>query len=509
MTVVQLFGSGKASDEIVALYRAIVEQEVDNQPRFHPNEMGKLAAVISGRSFGPAIFELVHMAQMAAAISTNGKDYISIFWHVNPSRPNRFSHWVESNNSQNGLVVVDEKGLQNIDGTFKVTFSRMPFLAALMEFSATALGFDVISNHLDERDPGKAANSITRELNHWLNQHLPSAHEENKYHLIKKYLDRQKDIQILNDTVVFTLWQELSLEEDDFRTYKGVAGDALRFLRAWDAVDHGKKMYQANSLGTSREDGEVEVDIDANLWESVVNEEEPVSIILDTPPMNTIKLLTSTERKLWEQFAGEGKAGIALPKSILRRSWVGQWQGKISVAGGASISGQILENILTNGPQETPADLIAKLDRLQETINRARLTVFSHLWQLDRVEALHCLPEIFPDIDLRGLMKHVTEGENNNLLTILKSDPDQVPGLVKALNLAAKTAKKFQRKGLRPEDITDSTIQTALVKADSILIKLSKELELYRNRLSSHKIDNKEEYKIFSEQFRYIYRGTA
>ena len=94
MSVVQLFGQEKGSEEVVALYNAILEQEVDGELRFQRHEMNRLAGVIAGRSFGQAIFELVNMAQMAAAISSNGHDYISIFWHVNPARANGFTHWL-------------------------------------------------------------------------------------------------------------------------------------------------------------------------------------------------------------------------------------------------------------------------------------------------------------------------------------------------------------------------------------------------------------------------------
>jgi hypothetical protein len=385
----------------------------------------------------------------------------------------------------------------------------MPFLAALMEFTVTALGFDVVLGHVSNRDPGKSANAITRELNRWLNQHIPSAHEQNKYRLIREFLNRQKDTPTLDDSVVLALWKEISLVEEDFRTYRGVVGDALRFLNAWELAGQAIALDQAHPLGTNREVGEVEVGTETNLWDGVINAEEEPSSLLDTPLLNRIKLLTSTEKKRWEQFAGEGKAGLALPLSILRRAWVGPWQGKISVAGGASIDSEKLEIILTNGPKEGPIDLIEQLDQLQETIIRARLTVFSHLWQLDRSEALHCLPDLFPNIDLSSLVKHVNAEGTNHLIAILKSDPGQVPGLVEALNQASKTARGFQRQGLKAEDISDPIIQDALAEADTILIKLSKALKGYGNILANNNINNQEECSLFSEQFRYIYGGTS
>ena len=505
MSVVQLFGQEKGSEEVVALYNAILEQEVDGELRFQRHEMNRLAGVIAGRSFGQAIFELVNMAQMAAAISSNGHDYISIFWHVNPARANGFTHWLNSNDSQNSLVEIDKTGLKKNDGTFKVTFSRMPFLTALMEFMATALGFDVILNHLGNRDPGKAANAITREFNYWLNQYMPSAHEQNKYRIIKEYLDRQIDTPTLDDSVVLSLWKEISLVEEDSRTYKGVVGDALRFLRAWEAACNANEMGMAHPLGTDREAGEVDVDAGANLWEEVVNAEEDALSLLEVPPLNVIKLLTSTEKKRWGKFAGEGKAGRALPLSILRRAWVGPWQGKISIAGGASIKIEVLESILTTGPKESFADLVGQLDKLQETIIRARLTVFYHLWQLDRPETLHCLPDLFPEIDLSGMAQHLKNGEIKNILSILKSNPAQVPNLIESLNKASKTAKGFQRQGLGLEDVSDSKIQDALVEADTILTKLSKPLKMYRNSIITKKIDVQAEYDFFSKHFQNIY----
>ena len=112
----------------------------DGGPRYADRVIRQLARVVVCRTYARPILELSHL--LVAASARDGR-YEDLFWGVDRASAGAFRRAFEAVAADTGRVRLSNDTVRHSDAgdAFEVSFSRMPFLAALLEFLITTLGY--------------------------------------------------------------------------------------------------------------------------------------------------------------------------------------------------------------------------------------------------------------------------------------------------------------------------------------------------------------------------------
>ena len=149
----QVLLEASKSPELDAALQTVGDAEIGRVAKFPLRACRDLARVVVCRSYGPAVLELCHLIVAAEACGREPHRYEDFFWDSGPATAAGFRAYLNRGSTPGrprrdalpgrDALTVTGAGVEITypDGGFAITYARMPFLSALMEFLITAIGY--------------------------------------------------------------------------------------------------------------------------------------------------------------------------------------------------------------------------------------------------------------------------------------------------------------------------------------------------------------------------------
>jgi hypothetical protein len=543
-----LLEAGKSA-ELTAAFQTVAETESDGRPKFTPKVCRELARVITCRAYGPALLELSHLVVAAEACVGNGR-YEDFFWNSGPARSSVFQGYAARRLGAASAVsrpaTAGPAGLDlgYGDGVFSISYARMPFLSALMEFLVTTLGYadlDDIWRDMLARGPSKqivsgTANRLSKALYDYLKEHLPTAQNHRRFARLVAFLAEREngdfEAQSIDDEAVFDFWLGASARQSqdavDFRTFAHAFRSFVRLRQLLEEARAGQALQQASSIGPDWESGEVEPDSVTRLVEACDETGNPLER-LRSPPANGIKFLTKTEAASLELLIDCGEVAFALPLSLMRCEIFGAAQSRISQALRRKLLAEEVIALIDRSVPETYEQRRERYSRLSRHAEKMRLASLHALTRARRPEAVIILRTLRPSVDLEPMLGALARPEPRGDSVVPFSpaamaerlvadleDPDIADGtLAEVMKEARQAYRSCARQGFEPLDDMDHGDADRFLSGAEALSDLQKQVAGFCDRLDRIFLPRggwTEQFaadrEVFGEQFHLIYGGT-
>lgn len=482
-----LLEAGKSA-ELIAAFRTVAEAEFDGEPRFTSVVSRDLAKIITCRAYAPAVLELCHLVNIAEACGQGRGRFETLFWAHPLARAGAFHGFIRKSAEKKGWrrpgFVAGTAGVDIAypDGAFSVSYPRMPFLAALLEFLVTTLEYptlDDLFRRMVAAGPTAAAvsehaNELSRRVYGYLKDHLPSAQNQRKFHALTGYLverwEGDFDASCIDDASVLDFWRVESLgsggggqagDGTDFKTFLTVFKTFVRLRQALEQASDLHELENPRTIGSDREAGEVDPDALLGLVETVEEQANPLHI-LGEPPADAIKFLNKREAGELELLMDCGRTGLDLPLSLMRGEVFGKGQARITQALRRRARGTELKTLLDSPADEDYESRRTGLVKLSGHMRRMLLASLHLLLRAGSAEVVSLMLILRPDLDLMPLRKALSarssapHGTLADQVSRALEDPAKVGADIAALISEAKAAMRgLSRQGFTVETAAD------------------------------------------------------
>lgn len=336
------------SEELTLALAAVAEATTAQGGLRHaPRTIDLLRRTVVCRNFALPVYELCHLVNALDACSGSRDGHVGLLL-VGAASVASFKGRVEQALARRGGFrragverTAQGLALRYRDGTFQVSWTRMPFLAALVEFLASALSYADVDVALREMlaDPAqitavqRAANRITAMLNRYLRQHLESELNGARFRQIAGFLaarDGDRGL-MLDDAAVLDFWVnqcEAGDSELGFRAFRATfeAFVALHRVLLFERT-------QRAAAGAAPLDAETGLDPDpeavADRLTGLTGEWVSPLHNFDEPPVDRIKFFTGREREDLNLLMECGPQARQFPLSLLRSDVFGAVQARL------------------------------------------------------------------------------------------------------------------------------------------------------------------------------------
>lgn len=383
--------------------------------------------------------------------------------------------------------------------------------SALLDLILEIIGYDQLEafyNRLakakNRQDVTAISNEISREIYHFLRNHMATASSEKKARSLRDFLverygaDHPISVNDIDNELIVDFWIQFSLDADSkFRLYTNCVQNWVRFRHAIRAATRNQ-FQQETSLDALSEQGQAALDqIDQQTAKTMfddASDDVPIGSQLgkiSSAELQTIKLVTATEQDHIAQLLDFGDDGPALIVTILRLVTFGPVQARLIEA----LRQKKNQLNTMDGIVDTSAYDVAigQIKQLHDTLEGlAKAATFSLYLARSPAFVYAALP--LADVTEQKAMRDVGVDVRSRLTgpvdeqelvaqisaTLLDTAPDVMPLLLHRLQQAK---KKFRRKGLGKLPTEDVETWTAeLANGIEILSRLAPPL----NRLVSN-----------------------
>ncbi|GAB0057908.1 hypothetical protein SIID45300_02242 [Candidatus Magnetaquicoccaceae bacterium FCR-1] len=451
------------SPDLRAILHTIQQQMHQNEPRFTADVWKELGRVIVFRNHASSLLELTHMVRVAQACEKLPERFAGLFWAVPVARPWSFHRYLQKHLPQPMHTPVRMRlttqgvEIDYADGQFTVYFSRMPFLAALMEFLMTSGGYTAwgerfrtwLAGPSSRKNADACASELRSLVNDFLNAHLPTEQQQRKFRRLIGFMKQRHggdfSLEDFNDEGVLEFWlqKHLSVSEDneDMKTFRNVAYSFMDLYRALVQATDQHQLEVSDSL-TRIPDREGEFMVEHEKEETCqslseeptyeLDEQEPRKevamsriyamacedaweeaphLALRNPPMASIEFLRDTEGEdvaFWIRFH---RYAAILPRTCWRLEVFAPTQKRIGMALGKTKPEEIqtlIEKSILEDYEKRHKNLLRRQDSLLRT-----LQAILHILLTNRhKEGIGLLLAMHPKLDLQSL-KRAMEGIDN------------------------------------------------------------------------------------------------
>lgn len=419
-SVEQLAIDGGRSAALAQALRTVAEADLGAGPRYPQLVIRELTRTVSARAYGRPLIELMHLVRIAEAAGGR-HGWPAILFAVPVARPAGFRGVIQQ--AAAGCrafgtdFVLAEDGVEIAypDGCFRVTYGRMAFLSALVEFAVTLLGWravdGVLRGWLDDRfalrAAGPHANALSRLLYDHLKEHLPTVQALRGYRRLTRFLLATRGpgfgIDDLDDDAVLAFWCDgADPEVTPARTFRGAVEQVARLRSAMRAGLERRAVDAATPIGSDRSAGEVDPDHVLAVLEAHDAAGDPLRRLAE-PPASAVKFLTGRETADLDLIAELGPHGPALPLSVLRAETFGAAQGRLTQAIRRHAGAAELTALAGLSGCESYDGRIGRWERLDRQLGRVGLAALAALLEAGRAEAAVELLVLAPETDLSWL----------------------------------------------------------------------------------------------------------
>lgn len=499
------------SSELAACFQIIQEASVDDVDKYPEKICRELARAVVCRTYASAVHELCHLVVAAAGSDPTGR-YENLFWNTGPARARNFHAWFQRAGGASRHIAVEPAQivLRYGDKPFAVTYGRMPFLSALMEFLMTALGYTELDDSFaplcaafpDAKGVSDAANELSRKLYAYLQDHLPPVQEQRRHRDFLGFIAERADggaaAQAIDDEAVIEYWLEHAADDEaeagtDARTYRGVFKTAVRLLHILRLAADKHGMSVALPIGTEREAGEVDpADVESAMAE-IDEAAEPITMLEETAASG-VKFLNKRELDTLRQALHGEAAGRCLTRSVLRNAVFGDAQARLTQALRQGIDGATIAQRIADEPDHGYDARIDAFAALAPHLARMGLIAFHVLAQAGHRDAVNAALAVRPDLDLADLADALDGGDaehdDANVVSFQAeramqrffqsahgADPADAIGALAVE--AAKAAKGFARQGFSEDATSDPNVIELFAAALPALTALRRELDKF------------------------------
>ncbi len=537
------------SPGLVAAFQTVAEADADGEPKFSPRISRELAKAISCRVYASAVLELCHLVRM---IDGKRGGYEAFFWGTGPARTAGFRAHIKQNLADNHGEAIFRATDDGIvadygDGTFAITYARMPFLSALMEFLITALGYadlDQVFQKLHAAPPTRAAvseraNELSRLVYDYLKDHLPTAQNQRTFQRILAFLSgRAGETDApwsLDDAAVLAFWRACSVNPSsksvEFRTFRSVFLSFVRLHQALEGAHDLDALERPRPIGTDRDAGEIDPETIHRMVESIETESNPLEVLAEAPA-NAVKFLTKRETGTVALMISCGKSAHALPLSVMRCKVFGHAQARLTQARRRNCDRGQMATLIENSVSGTYGAERDELAEVAGRIEKVLLATFYALVRAHHSEAITVLIVLRPHMDMRALARHLPLGPatggpaaGGNVVALdaervarrflaLIEDSQRVGPEVSGLVTQARSAfRSLGRRGF--SDAADSETGRSFAAGAGALANIRKRLDTFIGVLAGTALPEGDwsrqfvrDRQSFLKQFHLLYGGT-
>lgn len=405
--------------------RTVAETDLGSGPKYAPAVVRDLTRAISARAYGRPLLELMHLIRIAEAAGGR-HGWPAVLFAVPVARAAAFRGVIQRAApgcrafGNDFATVEDGVEIRYPDGSFRVTYGRMAFLAALVEFAITALGWRavdaVLRGWLDDRfalrAAGPHANALARLLYDHLRDHLPTVQALRSYRRLTRFMatTRGADFGLddLDDRAVMAFWcgeggdEPAVPEPGEARTFRAALEQVARLRSALQAGVERRAVDRAVPIGGDRSAGEVDPETLLGVLEVHDRPGDPLRL-LASPPAAAIKFLNGRETGALDLIAALGPQAPALPLSVLRAETFGAGQSRLTQAIRRRAAQAELRSLAALADCEDYDQRLLQWARLDRQLQRVALAALAVLLEAGRPEAVEELLAHAPDADLSGL----------------------------------------------------------------------------------------------------------
>jgi len=513
--------------------QTVREASCDDQDKYPEKVVRELARAIVCRTYAPAVHELCHLIAAAGRADGTGR-YEQLFWATGPARARNFFAWfADADADASGLDVAGNGvTLAYSDKPFTVTYGRMPFLSALLEFLMTALGYTALDETLAPlaaEMPGaeqvsEAANELSRKLYAFLGEHLPAVQEQRKQRSFLAFVAEraagEAAAQAIDDGTVLDYWiehAEAEGDDTDARTYRNVFKTAARLLTILRLAEDRHGIEVALPIGTDREAGEVDP---AELEQAMTAVEEAADTVdaLEQVALAGVKMVNKREAETLRHALPGDETARALTRSVLRNAVFGDAQARLTQALRQGLKPAEVARKIETEPEDDYPGRLDSFRAVAEHLERMLLVSFHVLFLRRHAAAAEAALLARPDLDLEALRPDPATPDGGNVVSMqaelalrrLFDDADDESPLGQLRRDAAKAAKSIARQGFKEGDWQDPEIVGAFADGLPALAAALRELLRLLERHAAG-IDwpglQAEDTPTFQAQFMRMYGG--
>jgi hypothetical protein len=521
------------SSELAACFQIIQEATVDDVDKYPEKICRELARTIVCRTYASAVHELCHLAVAAACLEPQTRRFENLFWNTGAARARNFHAFFQAGAEMADNLDIDTRQvtITYADKPFTVTFGRMPFLSALMEFLMTALGYTDLDDTLTPLnadfpaagDVSNAANELSRKLYAYLHDHLPPVQEQRKHRGFLQFIATraagEAALAAIDDDAVLEYWLDQSANDSDeagtdSRTYRNVFKTAARLLHILRLAADKQGIAVALPIGTDHDAGEVDP---AELETAVAEIDEastPVAA-LEAASSGGVKMLNKRELETLRQALHGEDAAQVLTGSILRNAVFGDVQARLTQALRKGLKATELKVRIESEPENDYSERMQAFAELAVHIERMVLICFHVLYQNKHRDAVNAALVLRPDMNLSDM---APEDDDSNVVSFqaehamrrfFNAAEEDGPISVLAAE-AAKAAKGIARQGFSEAAWNNPTIIDVFAASVAELAHTQRELTRFLERHAAA-IDWQSLFdsdtSVFRGQFMRIYGG--
>jgi hypothetical protein len=498
------------SHELLNLVRTIFDNAVaDGRPRHSEQARQNLLKVLAGHSYAKVIFPI---CQFLSVSSQNGVALYHWFVMSQPMTARSLAQGLQSAactpvGRRHQTIAEARQGNQ----IFEVNLVHIAKHSALLDLILEIIGYDQLEafyNRLattkNRQDVTTISNDISREIYHFLKNHMATASTEKKARSLRDFLaarygaDHPISVSDIDDELIVDFWIQFSLDADSkLRLYSHCVQNWVRFRHAI-RVGASNQFQQEASLDALNEHGQTALDqIDQQTGKTIFDEASDDVLIrsqlskISPARLQTIKLVTATEHDQIAQLLDFGDDGPALIVTILRLVTFGPVQARlIEALRQKKNQTNTMDGIVDTTAYDVAIDQIKQLHNTIEGLAeaaafslylaRSPAFVYAALPLADATEQ-KAMRDVGVDVRSR-LTGPIDEQELVAQISaaLLDTAPDVMPLLLHRLQQAK---KKFRRKGLGKLPTEDVETWTAeLANGVEVLSRLAPPL----NRLVSN-----------------------
>lgn len=482
------------SEELTLAVAAVAEATTaQGRLRHAPRTIELLRRAVVCRNFARPVYELCHLVNALDACAGGRDGHVRLLFEGAASVP-AFRGRVEQALARHGgfrRAGVERTGqglaLRYRDGIFQVSWTRMPFLAALMEFLTGALSYAELDAALKEMLADsqqiaavqRAANRIAALLNRYLGQHLESEANGARFREIVGFLASRQGggEMVLDDAGVLEFWSAQCERDDSELGFRAFSSTLKSFVALHRVLMSERTQQAAAAAGPLDAGAGVDPDPEevADRLAGLMDEWVSPLHEFDEPPVDRVKFFTGVERKDLDPLMECGPQARQFPLSLLRSDVFGAMQGMLTQA----------------------------LRRRADPAERAQLIITAHATYADRQAAYAGFED-----QVKKLQKAA--------LHVLRRAPAPADG-PPVVNLAAareaeQAFKSFARQGFRDFDGSDAEQIDAFREAAAPLVRVGEVLRAYLGVLAGLDAGTPDlagwlhsDGAVFGERFRRMY----
>ncbi|MDX1483427.1 MAG: hypothetical protein R3229_03000 [Alphaproteobacteria bacterium] len=549
VAILERLARTEMDSELAAILDSVGQATVRGAPKYAPRIQRRLARAIVCRAYAGAIYELVHLMAAGQSVFPE-RGYESLFWDQGPADMARFrrafASALEGGTAKVDHICANASGVHVTypDGAFTVSYSRMPFLAAMLDLLVAAIGFSAVDDAMRdalEAPPSRAsvtraANRITRDLYAYLKDRLPTAQAQRKFRALMDFLRQRHGTETVtpekvDDEMVLDFWCAAASDQDaggDWKTYRTVFRSCVHLRDALGVAADQAAVDSTMPLDPERDAGSISP---GQVMAACAAADRRIQALetLRSAPADAIKFLTKREMARLSLIVACGDHAAALPLSILRAEVFGAAQARIiqALRRGAA-AGDALGKSLDGGA-ETYASFLDGLVRAAEQGNAALHAAYHVLAKARHGDAISLMLALRPQIDLRPLAPALPAGERTGGTVVAigamalrdeffaqaASLELECPELRAFVAAAADAHRNVSRKGFGERDARDPEIVDGFAVGADALLQIKALVDRYQARLARlmpHSRDRDRQQLAdqsrFFTQFRMLYGGT-